>query len=93
MSVEAQADTQHGQSKTVQIIVNGQEKEVPKEKISYETIVKLAYGDNPPSPDTYDLTVTYRRGQAPHEQGELKPGGSVEPVKEMIFNVTPTKKS
>jgi len=79
--------------KTVTIIVNGQEKTVPKEEISYETTVKLAYGDSPPPADQYDLTVTYRRGAAPHEQGELFPGKSVMVVKGMIFNVTPTKKS
>ena len=82
----------HGPN-AVQIIVNGQEKTVPKEKISYESIVKLAYGDSPPPADKYDLTVTYRRGAAPHEQGELFPGKSVMVVKGMIFNVTPTKKS
>ncbi len=79
--------------RTVTIIVNGQEKHVEKGKIAYETVVNLAYDGNPPSSQEYDFTVTYRRGQAPHDQGELDPGESVTVVQKMIFNVTPTKKS
>lgn len=88
------ADTvDHGSDNMVTIIVNGQEKLVKKGKITYEAVVGLAYGDTPPPADTWDITVTYRRGQAPHSQGELEPGESVMVVQKMIFNVTATKKS
>lgn len=88
---ESQAQQAH--EKLVSIIVNGQAKEVRKERITFEALIGLAYNNNPPSSNDFAFTITFRRGDAGHEQGELDPGESVMVVKGMIFNVTATKKS
>jgi hypothetical protein len=79
------------QNKGVVIIVNGEQKTVASDDVSYEEVVKLAY-PTPPSPDTR-YTVTYRKAKEPKE-GSLAPGQSVEAKKEgTIFNVKTTGKS
>ncbi len=73
------------------VIVNGQQRTVESQIVSYEEVVKLAY-PTPPSPDTR-YTVTYRNAKEPKE-GSLARGQSVEIKKEgTIFNVKATGRS
>lgn len=79
--------------KTITIIVNGRQKEVPKkEELSYEEVVNLAYDNNPPTGENVVITVTYSKG-VDGKQGSLVKGGSVKAKDGMIFNVTATDKS
>ena len=80
-----------GQAHEVTIIVNGREKRVAKEEISFLEVVALAF-DTPPSKETM-YTVTYRRGQDDKPEGTLVEGQSVKVKDGMIFNVTATNKS
>lgn len=74
-----------------EIIVNGEQKIVDSDIVTYEQVVTLAY-PTPPAPGTR-FTVTFRNAKEPHE-GSLAPGGSVEVKKEgTIFNVKATNKS
>lgn len=78
--------------KMVTIIVEGTPHEVPKGKITYETVVKFfdpTYPQNPP--DTY--LVKYRKGPAKNPENTLSPGGDVEVVEGMVFNVSKTGQS
>lgn len=77
--------------KEVTIIVNGREKQFPKEEISFAEVVALAF-DTPPSSDTL-YTVTYKRGHGSKPEGTLVEGQSVKVKDGMIFNVTATNKS
>ena len=77
--------------KTVTIIVNTRDQIVEKGKITFDSVVALAFPD-PPTGENVAFTVLYRRGHGNHE-GSLVPGGSVEVVDGMIFNVTPTDRS
>jgi hypothetical protein len=81
----------HGQGgpKDVTIVVNGREKKVAKEDISFEEIVALS--GLPSNPNTI-FTVTYRRGHG-NKEGTLVEGESVKVKEGMIFNVTATDKS
>jgi hypothetical protein len=80
---------EHGRHKEVRIIVNGREKKVAKEVISFAEIVALA--NFPNDPDTI-FTVTYRRGEG-NKEGTLVEGETVKLKDGMIFNVTATNKS
>jgi hypothetical protein len=81
----------HEKEKDFQIVVNGEQKTVQDESVSYEEIVKIAY-PTPPAPDTL-FTVTFRNAKKPKE-GSLVPGQSVEVKKDVtIFNVKATGKS
>jgi hypothetical protein len=83
-------DEAPGQNKTVSIVVNAKPKEFTGKKISFEEVVKLAYGTFEGKPVVY--TVTYTRGEN-HHSGEMDEGDSV-PVKEgMEFTVTKDKES
>jgi hypothetical protein len=78
--------------KPVTIIVNGQPKQVPHERITFEQVVNLAYDNNPPRGENVVITVTYRSEHGDHH-GSLIEGQSVEVTEGMIFNVTATDKS
>jgi hypothetical protein len=79
----------HGGHKEVTIIVNGLEKEVAKEDISFTEVVALA--NLPSNPNTI-FTVTYRRGEG-NKEGTLVEGETVKVKEGMIFNVSATDKS
>lgn len=82
--------TEHGHAEKFTIIVNGRERKVTESKLSFEDLVKLAFGDNPPSGPNVVITVTYKsRGK----EGTLLPGQSVDTQNGMIFNVKATNKS
>ncbi len=82
-----------GHDKTVTIIVNGREKEVPKnDELSFDELVSLAF-DNPPTGEFICFTITYRKGHGNKPEGTLPEGESVKVKDGMIFNVTATDKS
>lgn len=75
------------------IIVDGQKKEVPSEKVSYEQVVELAYPGQSADPQL-KFTVTYRHSAEKPHDGTLEPGHSVRVKKEgTVFNVKRTTKS
>ena len=83
-------DNNEGHGHEVKIIVNGREKVVKKDEISFAEVVALAF--DAPSAETM-YTVTYRRGHGDKPEGTLVEGESVKVKEGMIFNVTATNKS
>ena len=79
-------------AKEIMIVVNGTQKTVQKDDISFNEIVHLAY-DNPPFGENTLFTVTYRRGQGSKPEGILADGESTKTKDEMVFDVTATDKS
>lgn len=80
-----------GHNKEVTIIVNGRQKVVTKDELSFDEIVALAF-DSPPTGDNIIFTITYRRGHG-NKEGTLAQGDTVKIKNGMIFNVTATNKS
>jgi copper(I)-binding protein len=80
---------EHGGHKDVTIVVNGREKAVAKDDVSFAEIVALA---NLPGGPNVAFTVTYRRGEG-NKEGTLVEGETVKVKDGMIFNVTGTDKS
>lgn len=78
--------------KDVTIVVNGTQKTVQKDDISFTEIVHLAF-ENPPYGDKTLFTITYRRGHGNKPEGILAEGESVKVKDGMIFDVTATDKS
>ena len=76
----------------VTIIVNGEEKEVKKENISYEEVIILAFGSYNDSDDVA-YTIMYFRGNNEKPNGFLLKGQEVNVKKEMKFNVSKTNRS
>ena len=81
-----------GHNKAFTIIVNGRQKVVTPNDLSFADIIALAF-DNPPTGPNIVLTVTYRRGEGNKPEGTLVEGETVHIKDGMIFNVTATDKS
>ena len=73
----------HGQSKTVTIIVNTRPKEWSEKDITFEQVVELAFPGHPYDPD--GTTVEYSKGHGPDKA--LHAGERVEVKDGMIFDV------
>lgn len=78
-------------AKTVTIVVNGRERTVTTDDISYDEVVHLAFDPVPTGPNIV-ITVTYRRGHGNKPEGTMVPGDDVKVKEGMIFNVTATDK-
>lgn len=84
------SDEALGQNKSTMIIVNGRQREVSGQKISYTQVVQLAFPDDQSS-DIIEYTVAYAN---PHgKDGTLVNGQDVHITEGMIFNVTKTNRS
>lgn len=87
------ADTgSHGTRKSVTIVVNGKQKVVAKDFISFDDVIALAF-DAPPSGDGVQFSVTYTKGHNDEPKGSLVEGQSVKAKEGMEFDVTPTNRS
>lgn len=78
--------------KDVTIVVNGTQKTVAKDDLTFDEVVKLAF-ETPPYGANTLFSVTYRRGHGNKPEGILAPGESVKVKEGMIFDVTATDKS
>lgn len=76
----------------VRIIVNARQREVHKRRLSYWDVVKLAFPDAVPAPNTV-YTITYSRGPHANPEGSLVDGQEVQVKDGMTFYVTVTDKS
>ena len=72
----------------ITIIVTGSPKEVDGDMISFEQVVKLAFGD---APGTF--TVVYEFGPEGDEHGSMEPGQVVRIKNQEVFDVSNTYKS
>jgi hypothetical protein len=73
------------------IIVNGREKTVTANDLTFDEVLGLAF-DPVPSGPYIEITVAYRRGHG-NKSGTLVQGESVKVKDGMIFDVTATDKS
>jgi len=74
------------------IIVNGQQKTVTADELSFDQIVDLAFDPSQRGPQI-EFTVDYRKGDDKKPKGSLVQGQTVKIKDGMIFNVTATDKS
>ena len=78
------------QNKTVTIIVNGVEKEIPvRSELNFDDLVYLAFNEKPGKPNI-EYSITYTKGEGDHYEGSITPGKSVKVVDGMIFDVDRT---
>ena len=78
----------------ITVLVNGEEKKLLPhiKQLSYEDVVKLAYGTSPTNPNTI-YTVAYSNGPSENPKGTLTSGRSVWVKEGMVFNVSKSDKS
>ncbi len=74
------------------IIVNARRKTVSGRKISFEQIVRLAFPDGPPTPQTV-YTVAFSNGPPRNPEGKMVAGQTVKIRDGMVFDVTETSRS
>ena len=78
--------------KAFTIIVNAEAKEVARNRLSFEDVVKLAF-EMPPSGPNILITVDYGMGPPANPQGSLQKGQSVRIKNGIVFDVTATDRS
>jgi hypothetical protein len=76
--------------KDFKIIVNGRQRTVEGELISFEQVVRLAFPESKPNAV---YTVTYSDGPKENREGCMSAGDKVHVKNNMVFNVTETDKS
>ena len=74
------------------LVVNGRQKSVEDEELTFDQVVALAF-DDPPAGEFICFTITYRRAGGRKPEGTLVEGESVKVRNGTIFNVTVTDKS
>lgn len=76
----------------VTIIVNGRERQVAKEELTFREVVALAF-ENPTFGENIVYTVTFKRGQGNKPEGTLVEGETLKPKEGMLIHVARTDKS
>lgn len=79
-------------SRTFVIFVNTRRKTTPKESLTFEELILLAF-DNPPTGEGVQFTIQFTRGPEVNASGTLLEGQSVKIKNGMEFDVTPTNRS
>ena len=77
---------------TFDIFVNGREKVVKTDELTYEDVVKLAFDPIPSGPNI-SITVSFRNGSGRPPEGTLRPGQSAKIQDGTVFDATATKQS
>jgi hypothetical protein len=92
VDVHLKEDEHFYSQRAIDIIVNGEKKEVVELRLSFDEVVKLAY-PTPPAGQNIMFTITYRKGPPKNPKGDLLEGETVRVKNGMIFDVTPTDRS
>ena len=74
------------------VIVNGQERVVPKGEVSFEEIIALAY-DESERGEQIVFTVTFEASAGRVAEGEVGPGETLEVTERVIIHVQRTDQS
>ena len=91
MNTESE-ETNADQHRTFEIIVNAEQHVVPRRRLTFEDVVRLAFADAVFNDDIV-YTVTYKRGPHQNREGSLVAGEAVFVNNGMIFNAKRTDKS
>lgn len=78
--------------KSTTIIVNGRERQVHDEEISFDGLVDLAFEDPQRGPQII-FTITFRNAGGRFQEGELVEGEKLKVRKDTVVNVTRTDQS
>jgi hypothetical protein len=91
MATAEQATHGGGKDHAFTITVNGRQKTVTTNTLTFEEVVDIAYPGGPRG-DNWVYTVGYRRAEG-NKSGSLSAGDSVKVKDGMVFDVTQTDKS
>lgn len=80
------------QDKNYDIIVNGRQKTVSSDEVTFDQVVKLAFDPVPSDPNII-FHVLYSNSVSRPPAGKLFAGGTVKVQDGTVFNVSKTKKS
>ncbi len=78
--------------KATTIVVNGRERSVEAQDLTFADVAALAFDPVPAGPNIL-ITITYRRGHGNKPEGSMVDGDTVKVKEGMIFNVSVTDKS
>ena len=83
----------NNKDKGFEILINGTEETLPKNDLSFEELVDLAFPNHPTDPNVV-FSVTFEHADSNPHQGTLAPGRTVTVKKKgTTFDVTQTNRS
>lgn len=87
-------DNAHSHDHDYHILVNGRERTVESDRLTYDQVVALAPNLPPPTPGVeYDYDVTYTGAVEPKKDGDLIAGETVTIKNGTHFVVSPSNRS
>jgi len=90
--MDTKKNTKTRNTKMYKIFVNTREKEVTTDTLTFEDVVKLAFG-TVPTGDGVLITVLYHHADQHPAEGTLLPGQTVKIKNNTSFDVTQTNRS
>ena len=84
--------TKHDSDKSIEIVVNGENKSVSSDEVSFDQVVDIAYPNGGRGP-LIKYTVDYYNGAGRPQEGKLTEGQQTKVKKGTVFNVTRTDRS
>lgn len=85
-------DVIDGHDKSVMIIVNGRQRTVTAEEVTFDELVDMAFDDPMRGPQIV-FTITFRNAAGRIEEGELDEGHRIKVKEGTVVNVTRTDQS
>lgn len=82
----------NGRPREITIVINGRERTVTDQELTFEQLVTLAF-PTPPAGENVLFTISFRRGRGDKPEGSLLAGESVKLKDGMVFVVSATDKS
>lgn len=87
------ANFKQEEKKKVTVIVNGIRHETPEKRMSFDDIIKVAFGQYDNADNiAYTVTYSYKKGHQ-NDKGIMVSGDSVKVKEGMVFNATKTTRS
>ncbi|HTK61502.1 MAG TPA: multiubiquitin domain-containing protein [Pseudonocardia sp.] len=82
----------NGRPREITIVINGRERTVIDQELTFEQLVALAF-PNAPTGENVLFTISFRRGRGDKPEGSLLAGETVKLKDGMVFVVSATDKS
>lgn len=90
-TTETTSTEEHEHRREYKVIVNGRERTVASDHLTFDEVVRIAFD---PVPTDKDITISFRDAAPPKQQGTLLPGESVKVEHNgTTFHVTATDKA
>lgn len=90
------SETEHSAEKSgkvATIFINGRPRDVTQKELTFDELVNIAYGPNPPRGELIVYTISWRKSGHDDREEDLLPGQSLKVKDGMVVDVVLTDRS